>query len=43
MYVVGFTGEKDSLTDIDIVSEITGLTIEEILKSPKFEVIELPN
>lgn len=43
MYVVGFTSEKYSLTDIHIVSEITGLTIEEIMKSPKFKVIELPN
>jgi hypothetical protein len=41
MYVIEFTGEKDSLTDINIVSEITGLTIEEIKQS--FKVVELPN
>ena len=40
-YVVGFMTGNDSLTDIHEVSEVTGLSIDEIKKS--FEDIELPD
>lgn len=38
-YIKGFTSDKDSLTDIHTVSEITGLTLEEIRGS--FKIIRL--